>query len=207
MGSITFRACTSGDVEKAVPLIFNSGPDAYRYVFSESTENQALEFLTETFIKPGSEFGYQQHVAVLLNEEMVGIGGVRYAEQNSALLLYALRAIFSFYSVIVGLKVSLRGHAIEKVIKPPQPKMGYLYHLSIDPAFQGKGLGSALIEYLISEVKREGFNRVGLDVSIRNTQAKTLYTRYGFEEKNLRPSELHGKFSDVADHIFMVKPI
>ena len=165
MSEISFRPCTPEDVDIAVPLIFNSGPAAFRYVFSESYEDEALDFLQAAFIKHDSEFGYQQHTAVLLDGKMVGIGAVRYAEQNSEFMLGALKAIFSFYGLWAALKVSKRGNAVEQIFKPPTKHTGSLYHLSIEPTNQGKGLGSAMIEYFVNQVERQGCNQLGLDVS------------------------------------------
>lgn len=49
------------------------------------------------------------------------------------------------------------------------------------PRFQGKGIGLALAQKVIEHARLSGYRAVLLDTSIRQAEAKTLYSRLGFE--------------------------
>ncbi|RZK04951.1 MAG: GNAT family N-acetyltransferase, partial [Flavobacterium sp.] len=57
----------------------------------------------------------------------------------------------------------------------------YIDTLSVDPKFQGKGIGRNLIETVIEKAKSLGFKKVGLLVSTSNPNAKRLYEKIGFK--------------------------
>ncbi len=133
MTEIAFRPCQPSDVDAAVPLIYSSGPAAFDYVFCDRSAEQSLAFLRQTFVRGKSEFGYQQHTAVLQANRVVGIGAVRTADQNWGFTLAAATEIMRFYGVAGGLRTIRRGLKIEQVIQPPKGKVGILYHLAVAP--------------------------------------------------------------------------
>ena len=59
------------------------------------------------------------------------------------------------------------------------PESLYLHQLSILPSYQGRGLGTALIEKTLSRAKQQDKN-VTLSVLEANPRAKELYERLGF---------------------------
>lgn len=58
----------------------------------------------------------------------------------------------------------------------------YLSRLAVDEAFRNRGVGSALMEYVLAEAARAQSKRCVLEVSPRSVAAMTLYRRHGFEE-------------------------
>ncbi len=50
----------------------------------------------------------------------------------------------------------------------------------------GHGIGSALLEALLTEARRRGCQEVFLEVRTDNTRAQDLYRRYGFTEIGIR---------------------
>jgi ribosomal protein S18 acetylase RimI-like enzyme len=59
---------------------------------------------------------------------------------------------------------------------------GHLGHLYVDPAFQGIGVGSFLLE----RIQQSGLDAVTLYVFQRNTRARAFYERHGFRLAALR---------------------
>lgn len=59
---------------------------------------------------------------------------------------------------------------------------GHLDHLYVDPAFQGVGVGSFLLE----RIQQSGLDAVTLYVFQRNTRARAFYERHGFRLAALR---------------------
>ena len=60
----------------------------------------------------------------------------------------------------------------------------HIAELAIDESQRGKGLGSKVLDDLISYAKKNNLKRVTLDADFRNTKAKALYERIGFREFN-----------------------
>ncbi|MEJ9232409.1 GNAT family N-acetyltransferase [Peribacillus butanolivorans] len=54
--------------------------------------------------------------------------------------------------------------------------------LCVDPNFQGKGIGSALIQYGEEYAKEKGYPRVSLVVEDVNEGANRLYNRLGYKK-------------------------
>ncbi len=61
----------------------------------------------------------------------------------------------------------------------------YLQLLAILPEFQGRRLGSAVLEWMEREARRQEARQLWLCVSTHNARARALYERFGFEEAAL----------------------
>ncbi|WP_101757725.1 GNAT family N-acetyltransferase [Oceanicoccus sp. KOV_DT_Chl] len=207
MPELSFRHCVPEDVDLAVPLIYSSGPAAFDYVFCERRPDQAQAYLRQEFVRGKSEFGFQQHIAVLLDGELIGVGAVRSAKQTTGFMLAAVHSFYQFYPLLACAGVIARGLAIERVIRPPQQNVGILYHLGIAPQHQGKGYGKRLVAELLLKVKERGLSIAGLDVAVTNPGAKSLYTKMGFVERATYRSSLESAFGNVVDHIYMELPL
>ncbi len=62
----------------------------------------------------------------------------------------------------------------------------HLLNISIAPAWQGQGLGTALLAAVAAEGRQRGLQRLLLEVRASNTRARALYVRQGFVEDGLR---------------------
>jgi ribosomal protein S18 acetylase RimI-like enzyme len=75
---------------------------------------------------------------------------------------------------------------VQTLHRPPTPEAGlvaeYSAHLHIDllPEAQGRGLGRALIDWVLSQLAELGAEGVHLGVDPRNTAAIAFYERLGF---------------------------
>jgi ribosomal protein S18 acetylase RimI-like enzyme len=69
---------------------------------------------------------------------------------------------------------------------PEHPGYGFIgadvpgLGLGVDPAFQGRGLGAALLAATVDMARGRGVGALGLSVSERNQVARRLYERAGF---------------------------
>jgi hypothetical protein len=63
--------------------MYSAGPAAYRYTFSVSRELQVLDFLRDAFVKGDGEFGYKDHIVAVDEGEIVGLVGMRSADDSS----------------------------------------------------------------------------------------------------------------------------
>ena len=74
-------------------------------------------------------------------------------------------------SVIVG--VALCGH---------DGRRGHVYHLAVDPAYRGRGLGKRLLDEALADLRRTGVKRVIIMVADDNASGRQFWKRSGFEE-------------------------
>ena len=56
----------------------------------------------------------------------------------------------------------------------------HINNLAMRPEYRGRGLGSALLRYVLEEVPRLGASRATLEVRAGNLGARRLYERFGF---------------------------
>ena len=72
----------------------------------------------------------------------------------------------------------------------------HLLILSVDKAYQGKGVGRALLQQLVEEAEQQKVKTVFLEVRASNDVAFALYMNYGFNEvgrrANYYPCVVHG---------------
>jgi ribosomal protein S18 acetylase RimI-like enzyme len=73
--------------------------------------------------------------------------------------------------LIVG--VSLCGH---------DGRRGHIYHLAVDPAYQGLGLGKRLVEECFDGLRRAGIQRAIILVAKDNPRGREFWLRSGWEE-------------------------
>jgi N-acetylglutamate synthase len=74
-------------------------------------------------------------------------------------------------SVIIG--VALCGH---------DGRRGHIYHLAVDPAYQGRGLGKYLLDECLEGLRRAGLKRVIIMVADNNPSGREFWKRAGYEE-------------------------
>ena len=74
-------------------------------------------------------------------------------------------------SGIVG--VALCGH---------DGRRGHVYHLAVDPAYQGRGLGKRLLDESLADLRRTGVKRVIIMVADDNASGRQFWKRSGYEE-------------------------
>ncbi|MBK6287091.1 MAG: GNAT family N-acetyltransferase [Gammaproteobacteria bacterium] len=202
MSAITLRPCTANDVDIAVPLIHDSGPIAFRYVFSQDHEAQSLEFLRSAFVKGSGQFGCANHLAVERDGAMVAVAASWDARANLRHTLIAARQILGFYG-LAGVGVIGRGIRMERVVKPAVAGVAYLGHLTVAPECRGQGIGREMLGQLLQRARAAGHVRAALDVAVSNPRARALYQGLGFRVLDTRRSRLVGRWGSVVDHEYM----
>lgn len=63
---------------------------------------------------------------------------------------------------------------------------GYVQTIAVAPAAQRRGIGTLLLDDLLSDAQRRGVRSVALEVRTDNTTAQALYARFGFAPVGLR---------------------
>ena len=61
-------------------------------------------------------------------------------------------------------------------------RRGYIYHLAVDPKYQGRGLGKRLMHECLKGLRRTGVKRVLIMVAGDNPRGREFWKRCGWEE-------------------------
>jgi ribosomal protein S18 acetylase RimI-like enzyme len=191
---VTLRSAQADDVDLAVPLVYSSGPDAFRYVFGE-----AEPFLRRAFLDGRGEFGYRNHTVAVSEGRVVGVGAGYAGDTALTFTLAAARQIAGHYKLAAP-GVIARGLRAEGVIEPPDRDVQYIAHLGVEPAMQGHGVGTLLVGHFIELGRAVGLARAELDVAITNPRAQALYERLGFVVIEERQSSLENGHGKVVNH-------
>jgi len=67
----------------------------------------------------------------------------------------------------------------------------YIANIAVDLNYQGIGVGSRLIDYLLNILKEKGIRRVILEVRLSNFVARRLYEKFGFKVVGIRKNMYH----------------
>ena len=62
--------------------------------------------------------------------------------------------------------------------------------LVVHPAHRGRGVGSALLRYVIEQAKKDGVLRITLLTDADNERAQALYRKLGFVDSSMTPMRL-----------------
>ena len=69
-------------------------------------------------------------------------------------------------------------------------KVAILEDMVVLPKSRSEGVGSKLMDYAISEAKKEGCKRITLLTDIKNTKAQSFYQKKGFVKSKMMPYRL-----------------
>lgn len=70
-------------------------------------------------------------------------------------------------------------------------KRAYLFAFRVHKDYQGKGLGSYLLETVIDELNANGYHELTVGVEDDNIRAKYMYEKYGFVDPIARIKETY----------------
>jgi ribosomal protein S18 acetylase RimI-like enzyme len=62
-------------------------------------------------------------------------------------------------------------------------RRGHIYHLAVDPAYQGRGVGKHLVDECLQGLRRTGVKRVMILVDEKNGLGRKFWNDHGWEEQ------------------------
>lgn len=77
-------------------------------------------------------------------------------------------------------------------IDAPDSAIMVMHTLVIDPAVKSKGYGSAFVDFYERYAKDSGCQALRMDTNIRNTPARSLYAKLGYQEITVVPCRFNG---------------
>lgn len=199
---VTIRPARPSDAGHAAHLIYSTGPCVIDYIFLGKEKGRVLDYFSFAFADRVGELGCDVHMVAEVDDKVVGIGAGFRAKDTARFMAAGVSQVLRFYK-FAGVGVIYRALQVEKVVRPPTGELFVLAHLGVDPGFRSQGIGSMMINHLLSQAATEGYPRAALDVAIDNTRAQELYQRHGFLVADQRVSRYKNAFAEVPDHLRM----
>ena len=121
----------------------------------EATDVQAIACLAEQGFKDLYQFDWQENAQALLKASQESRAVVAVAETKGEVVAYCnLRA---------------------------WPAGGWIDQIVVDEKHRGRGIGRALLDYIVKKAKEKDFWKISLIVSASDTGAIAFYEKYGFD--------------------------
>ena len=73
----------------------------------------------------------------------------------------------------------------------------HINNVAVLPRYRGRGIGTALMRFVLEEAKRLGATRATLEVRASNAAASRLYERLGFYTAGVRPNYYSSPVEDA----------
>ena len=93
--------------------------------------------------------------------------------------------------IIVGMKMPSLFSRLERRTlqllrgeESPEPQVGHVMNIAVDPQFRRHGLGRELLQHGMEYLRSLGADEIELEVRVDNAPAIALYNRFGFEVKD-----------------------
>jgi ribosomal protein S18 acetylase RimI-like enzyme len=170
------------DCIKVSEMLYSSGSELYDFLFQTKTKH-AMEFIRYEFMSGKGLCGYNNVIGLYENNGILGTSCF-YSQDNYSIISYqTLSNVIKYYSFIDIIPMLFRLLKIESIMKKPKKGEIYLSNFAIDSASRNKGYGSYLINEALKKYKELGFQKMGLDVDLSNENARKLYVKMGFLEK------------------------
>jgi ribosomal protein S18 acetylase RimI-like enzyme len=90
---------------------------------------------------------------------------------------------------------------------PASDHVWYVAGLAVDPGFEGRGAGRALMEALMDLARERGGTRMTLRVFAPNDRARRLYEGLGFEVEGVFRGEFMVGDGELVDDVFMARDL
>ncbi|MBZ4035555.1 GNAT family N-acetyltransferase [Flavobacterium sp. 17A] len=166
---MNIRKAEKKDAEKIAPILLLAMEDIiYKFIAKEDYAS-AKDFLQHFIERENNQYSYQNCFVAEENNEIIG-----------AVNIYKGGDI-----------EELRNPIIEYVRKHYNPEFDpefetregeyYIDSLGVNPKYQGKGIGSQLLQFLIDKYVHKNKEVLGLLVEEDNPSAKKLYLKLGFK--------------------------
>lgn len=95
-------------------------------------------------------------------------------------LTLARHQAWNFDVAVLGGEDGEGGEIVGFQFSTRSPRGAHLARMTVHPAYQGRGIGTALLAGAMAQCRAEGLRRVSLNTQMDNWASKRLYSRFGF---------------------------
>jgi ribosomal protein S18 acetylase RimI-like enzyme len=157
--------------------------------FSFLLGRRAMEIIAKAFIQPEHSYSFQHVIFAEHDKVIAGMASGYTAKQHQCFSELPLKQAAGGWTLRM-MTVGILCVPLLKALDTVADGDFYLQAIAIDKKFRGKGIGSALIDFIEDRARTSGANRLSLDVSARNQGARRLYERREMTVKSQWPKHL-----------------
>ena len=166
---LNFRKATKQDASSVAKLMMLAMDKIVFDFIGEKNNEKGTLFLENLIQQENNQYSYQNTIVVEYNNQIAGCttfyDGVKLEELRKPVL----DILKSSYNQVINPQDETQAGEI------------YIDTIAVSPGFQGQGIGSKILDYLIEEIAIKQNNVLGLLVDFDNPNAKKLYERKGFK--------------------------
>ncbi len=201
-----FRIAEAGDTEQAVPLIYNSGPEVFDYLFAYGNV-RAVDFIRQEFLNGRGFLGHRNHIVALHKGAVIGIGACYSGADYHRLTAGTLRDVVAYYGLRGGISFLRKSLQVKSIMPPPNRSTLYIANLCVAANYRGQGVGTALLENQKVYAQNKKYKSYALDVLTNNPRAKQLYGRIGFSTRMVNRFRGFRARRELPDTVRMEAPL
>jgi ribosomal protein S18 acetylase RimI-like enzyme len=171
---IIIRKATSTDVEPLANCLLLAMEDIVYKFIGKNNHDLALEFMHHFTQLEANQYSYQNCWVACIENKVVAAVNVYNGEE-----IYRLRK-----PVLEYLNTTFNRDFVPE--DETQAGEFYIDTLGVLLEYQGKGIGSSLLQLLISEIVFQQGETLGLLVDVEKPQVKQLYLKLGFKSVGIK---------------------
>ena len=200
---IEIRNPTHQEVSIIVDILMITFSDKFSHIFDNDLEKGRS--VIYKFYETITNEELNNYFVAVEDDNVLGAIHLTYhgAKENtsSSSIVYAFQTLGIFRGIRATFALALLD------FRDFDKKSCYVDFLGVLPAFQGKGIGTKLLDEADEFARSENFNLLSLSVIGRNTEAIKLYEKLGFRKKRYKSSVLGRLLLGVPDFFYMEKTL
>ena len=202
--AVSIRLATADDVSRIVEIV-NSDPgdETVALMGSDDLATAYRKKLVEHEGIPNSE---RVTAVAQIEDGVAGVIQYRFGDRGQHGRLTHLRILASLVGPIGVLRRAPRLLARMRAQIPIPNDAFYITLVQVDPAYQGDGIGTCMLEWTNQEAKRLGARRMALTTTLNNPALK-LYQRRGFSITTTATHESYARNLQVPGRVLMEKSV
>jgi GNAT superfamily N-acetyltransferase len=197
---VSIRLATADDVPRIVEIVnSDTGDETIALMGSEELAGAYRQKLVEHEGIPNSE---RVTAVAEADDRVVGVIQYRFGDRGQHGRLAHLRILASLVGPLGVLRRAPRLVARMRAQIPIPPGSFYLTLVQVDPAYQGDGVGTCMLEWSNAEAKRLGARRMSLTTTLTNPAIK-LYERCGYSITTTAAPPSYARRLQVGGRVLM----
>ncbi|GFD89293.1 hypothetical protein KUL152_15190 [Tenacibaculum sp. KUL152] len=182
---IKIRLGVASDAAQTTPLILSAAESLLTSIFGHNQNKTAEGYLFHAWQLGGGQYGYNNHWVAETDGEVLGVITSWHSKLGAAFDRATLDSITSYFTLDEAMNVLMRNQTVAVNLTPPDNTELMLGHLSIAPAGQRKGIGTALVDAMHKRAEKLKKRKLVLDVELANVDAIRFYQHVGFSEESI----------------------
>lgn len=165
--NVIIRQALPENAEKVAPLIINAIGEIANHMTAQKEPEAVLEKVADMIRGENTRHSYRYTYTATVNGDIAGALVLYHGNQAEALDRYLAE------------QLKKQGH--DRMIEPEAyTDEWYIDTVSVDPAYQGQGIGSKLFKFAEELVSSQGGGKLSLNVDVEKEGAIRLYKRLGY---------------------------